>query len=56
MEAPQIVGIICDAVDPGTDVLVEVPALGRTWKCLLQTIERLFEIAIGTPEVSQSTL
>ena len=40
----------------GTDVLVEVPALEKTWKFLLQEIERLFEIAVGTPEVFQFTL
>ena len=34
-EAPQIVGIVYDAVDPGTDVPVEVPALDKTWRLLL---------------------
>ena len=36
MEAPpQIVEIICDAVNPGTDLLVEGPTLYTTWNFLL---------------------
>ncbi|KAG8214191.1 hypothetical protein J3R82DRAFT_10981 [Butyriboletus roseoflavus] len=51
MTTPQIIGTSSGAVDPSTDALTEVLAMGKTWGELLQRIECFNEIAVGIPEI-----
>ena len=55
MIASQVVGTSFGTVNPTTDVLTEVLAVEKIWGDLLQNVEHFNEIAVGVPEVSQST-